>query len=111
MYEYRAGVIKVVDGDTVDLRVELGFGISIVERFRLAGIDAPEMRGESRMSGLAAKAGLSVLLAEYDQGPLIVRTEKDSKGKYGRYLATLVRGDVIINAALVSRGHAEYKSY
>ena len=68
MYEYRATVIKVVDGDTVDVDIDLGFGIVLSdERVRIAGIDTPESRTrdkEEKKFGLAAKARVKQLLGK-----------------------------------------------
>lgn len=118
MYEYNATVLRVVDGDTVDLRVDLGFGISVNERFRLAGIDAPESRTkdlQEKAKGLLSTVVLSEFLASHDNRCVIV-TQKDEKGKFGRYLCTLlVRGEhsgmIDINAKLVETGHAVWKDY
>ena len=89
MYEYHAELVRVVDGDTYDLCVDLGFGISFKERFRLKGADTPEVYG-SRASeeGREASAFVKALL-EAQPGPLQIRTFKDKKGKYGRYLVDI----------------------
>ena len=55
MYEYKGIVVKIVDADTIDVRVDLGFSISTHQRLRVARIDAWEIRGEERPKGLAAK--------------------------------------------------------
>lgn len=82
-FEYNAVLDRVVDGDTVDLRIDLGFEITHKIRVRLLGIDAPERFTDE---GKAATAALNGLL-EGEQ--LVVRTRKDRKGKYGRYLADI----------------------
>ena len=79
--------MRVVDGDTVDLDLMLGFGVVVRQRCRLAGIDAPEMRGVEREAGIAATAHLEMLLS--CDSTIICRTQKDKQGKYGRYIATL----------------------
>ena len=58
MYEYRARVVEVVDGDTIDLSVDLGFHFAFGTRFRLLGINAPELHAENPAPGQAAKAAL-----------------------------------------------------
>ena len=68
MYEYRATIVKVVDGDTVDVDIDLGFGIVLKdERVRIMGIDTPESRTRDKVEkkfGLAAKARLKALLGK-----------------------------------------------
>lgn len=92
MYQYRATLLDVVDGDTVDVDIDLGFGIWLRnERVRIMGIDTPESRTrdlEEKKFGLAAKKRITELLAS-DQ--VILKTEKgrggeDMKGKFGRIL-------------------------
>jgi len=87
MHEYRVKIVRVVDGDTVDVDIDLGFGIWMKgERVRLFGIDTPESRTrdlEEKKYGLAAKAYLKEKLAS---GTPLLRTFKDGVGKYGRIL-------------------------
>jgi micrococcal nuclease len=117
-YEYDVlEVVKVVDADTVDMRVDLGFKIHKEDRFRLYGIDAWEVRGEERPKGLLATEFLKAELAKgKEEGKvLIIQTYKDKQGKYGRYLATLLLVDdeskINLNKLLVEKGHAEYADY
>jgi micrococcal nuclease len=82
MYIYKAKLINVVDGDTVDLEIDLGFSITVRERFRLNHIDTPER-------GTPGAAEATALVKEYlESRELVVSTEK-GKDKYGRYLATI----------------------
>ena len=75
MYEYRATILRVIDGDTIEARVDLGFDVSVIERFRLYGINAPETKGESREEGKAATEYLRVLVAKNAQdGVLTIQT-------------------------------------
>ena len=110
MYEYAVKeIVKVVDGDTVDVVIDLGFDLSKKERVRLAGIDTPESRtrdAEEKVFGLEAKAYLTERL-EGSEG-LIVKTEKD--GKYGRMLGWLYCDNIegSINNLMVESGHAWY---
>jgi micrococcal nuclease len=87
MYEYRVKIIKVVDGDTVDVDIDLGFGVWLKkQRIRLYGIDTPESRTrdkEEKKYGLAAK---EYLKAHLKIGVPVLRTKKDGKGKFGRIL-------------------------
>ena len=91
MYEYAIKeIVKVVDGDTVDIVIDLGFNLSKKERVRLAGIDTPESRTrdlEEKAMGLEAKDFLTRRLNDGMASGLRVKTEKD--GKYGRMLGHL----------------------
>ena len=104
MYTYKAKLDRLVDGDTVDAHIDLGFDITIHKRIRLAGIDSPESRTrdlEEKARGLASKDKLVELLGD---GEFIV--ESKEVGKYGRVLGTLIVGDVNINDTLVQEGFA-----
>ena len=108
MYEYKVKeVVKVVDGDTIDVVIDLGFDLSKKERVRLAGIDTPESRTrdlDEKKLGLEAKEHLSTNLANAKQ--LIISTEKD--GKYGRMLGTIHMNDDIVslNQQMIDKGYA-----
>ena len=106
MYEYQIKeVVRVIDGDTVDVIIDLGFSLTKKERVRLAGIDAPESRTtdlQVKEFGLDAKEFLERRLA--DCPSLWVKTEKD--GKYGRMLGWIMCGQMNINEEMVSRGYA-----
>lgn len=105
MYEYRAQVLRVVDGDTVHLEVDVGFSASIKMKIRLAGINAPELDTDA---GKAARDYLSGLLPIGSN--VFIRTLKDRQEKYGRYLAYIyadsMNGSVCFNNLLVENGHA-----
>lgn len=106
LYIYSASVVKVVDGDTVDLEVDLGFGVYKIDRFRLLGINAPELHSTKpgeRERGEAARQFLASLCEGKD---VEIETFKDKADKYGRYLVMMDAGDVQINAAMVAAGHA-----
>jgi micrococcal nuclease len=104
LWHYRATVVRVVDGDTVDVSIDLGFHITTVLRLRLSGINAPEVHGVTAAAGHAATAALSAMVLE---AHLTIVTEKDRTEKYGRYLATLLLDDgTNVNEALVASGHA-----
>lgn len=110
LYHYNATVRRVVDGDTVDLDVDLGFSIIARQRFRLYGIDAPEVVGTARAAGLAATAHLQQLLPA--GAHVVIDSYKDAKDKYGRYLADIYTASgVTVNAQMVADGHAVYKDY
>jgi micrococcal nuclease len=105
MYEYQAIVLNVVDGDTIDVRVDLGMEVKIDQRIRMLGYNSPEVRGVERERGLAAKAFLVTMLPVGSQ--VILNTVKDRREKYGRYLGTVyVEGQsMTINDLMVSEGH------
>ncbi len=107
-YTYTATVLHVVDGDTVDLAVDLGFRVTVTDRFRLLGIDTPELRGVHAdvTAATAATEYLRSLLP--DTGIVTLRSHRRRIGqdKYGRWLADLWVGDVHINRAMVAAGHA-----
>ena len=93
MYEYRCKVLKVVDGDTADVDIDLGFGIVLTdERVRLMGIDTPESRTRDKVEKLFGKASSARLkeLIGGKSGPIlktqINRDGEDMKGKFGRIL-------------------------
>jgi len=112
MYEYRCKVVKIVDGDTVDVDIDLGFGVWLKkERIRMFGIDTPESRTrdlEEKKYGLAAKAYITKLLD--DEGGIVLKTRKDAEGKYGRILGELWRttdfADTSINELMIKNHHA-----
>ncbi len=100
MYEYRATCLRVVDGDTIHTRVDLGLDCSIELTVRLSGIDAIELR---EPGGKDARAWLAQQLA----GEFTLRTEKDRREKYGRYLGLILLDDgTDVNDELVQRGYA-----
>ena len=106
MYEYAVKkIVKVVDGDTVDVEIDLGFSLTKKERIRLAGIDTPETRTrdeEEKKLGIDAKEYLSMRLESSKN--LIVKTEKD--GKYGRMLGWLFDDNRSINRDMTDLGYA-----
>ena len=88
VYEYTAKLDRVVDGDTVDAELDLGFNIIYKERIRLMGIDTPESRTRNKVEkklGLKSKARLKELISE-NKGNIILKTSKEGKGKFGRIL-------------------------
>jgi len=88
MYEYKCKIIKVIDGDTADVDIDLGFGVWMKkQRIRFAGIDTPESRTRDLVEkkfGLAAKAYVQSYLPVGSDQTLV--TQKDATGKYGRIL-------------------------
>ena len=112
MYEYRCKLLKVIDGDTVDVDIDLGFGVWLKkQRIRLYGVDTPESRTrdlEEKKYGLAAKEYVKKFL---DDKWLILKTETyDAEGKLGRILGSLYRttnySDMSVNEYLIEKYHA-----
>ena len=111
MFEYYVKkVSKVVDGDTIDVDIDLGFDISFSSRVRLAGIDTPESRTTDKMEkalGLEAKAYLKHEIESAKK--VVIKTEKmDSSEKYGRILGWvfLDGSTVSLNEKMIQDGHA-----
>tara|TARA_R100001224_G_C3917307_1_gene114042 strand:- start:79 stop:471 length:393 start_codon:yes stop_codon:yes gene_type:complete len=106
MYEYAIKeIVKIIDGDTIDIIIDLGFSLTKKERVRLAGIDTPECRTrdlEEKTFGLEAKEYLAMRLDASKN--LIVKTEKD--GKYGRMLGWIHDEDRCINNDMILLGYA-----
>jgi micrococcal nuclease len=111
MYEYRVKqVLKVVDGDTIDVVIDLGFDISFTSRVRLAGIDTPESRTKDAREKILGKEVKDYLTKALDSATdIVIRTEKvDSSEKYGRILGWLFinRETDSLNLQLVNKGYA-----
>ena len=111
MYEYFVkNVTSVVDGDTIDVVIDLGFDIMFASRVRLAGIDTPESRTTDKAEkvlGLESKEYLKKYLK--DAKSVIIKTEKmDSSEKYGRILGWVyVNGDTVsLNDKMINDGYA-----
>jgi micrococcal nuclease len=107
MFEYNATVIKVVDGDTIDAMVDLGFGTWKKVRIRMHGINAPESRTrnlEEKKKGLAAKARLIEMLEENKNHFILI---SHGVGKFGRCLGEIyIKGhNTSLNKQLISEGY------
>lgn len=113
MYRYKVKeIIKMYDGDTITVIVDLGFNITKLEIIRLAYIDAPEIRGESRESGLISRDWLREKLTKaMEENGIIIETFKDHKGKYGRYIGDVIVDGISINKQMVTEGLAIFKDY
>lgn len=111
MYEYRTSIVKIVDGDTVDVDIDLGFGVWLKdERVRIMGIDTPESRTRDlveKQFGLASKKRLGELLGP---NPIlktqVAKDGEDMKGKFGRILGDFVGNDGrMITDVMIEEGH------
>ena len=108
MYEYRCKIRRVVDGDTVDIDIDLGFGVWLhKERVRIYGIDTPESRTrdkEEKKFGLMAKE----FVKQFVKGDsIILRTQKyDAKGKFGRILGDIIVDNKSMSETMIQEHHA-----
>jgi len=116
MYQYKATVERIVDGDTIDLTIDLGFKITTHQRIRLAGIDTPEIFSVKKDTpeynlGLEARNYVENRLATNDN-KVVIETEKYT-GKYGRYIGTITLADsaITLNDELVEKGFAVRVKY
>lgn len=108
LYHYRAELVKVIDGDTIKVDIDHGQDIWQKNKMvRLSGINAPETRGEYKEAGKMSKEFLSDYL---DRNPIVIHTEKDKKGKYGRLLAQVWvfnQAWVNVNQYMILQGRAK----
>jgi micrococcal nuclease len=116
MYKYKATVDRIVDGDTIDITIDLGFKITTHQRIRMAGINTPETYNvkkdsEEYKKGLAAKQFVEQRISE-NNFEVLIETEKET-GKYGRYIGTLWLADseISLNEELVTKGFAVVAHY
>ncbi len=109
--KYEAFITNVYDGDTVTVKVFLGMDVYTVQKIRLYGINAPEIRGSTKIKGYEARDALIELIYEKK---VLLETLKDKKGKYGRYLCILYieKGNdtINVNEWLVDNGFAEARN-
>ena len=106
MFEYNAKVKRVVDGDTLDAYIDLGFDVWIQKRIRLMGIDTPESRTRDKVEkryGLAAKHRLKEMLESTDDQFIL---KSHGVGKFGRVLGEIFVGDLNLNEQMIKEGHA-----
>ena len=111
MYEYRCKITRVVDGDTVDVDIDLGFGVWLhKERVRIYGIDTPESRTrdlEEKRYGLAAKEFVKEFVRDKGGSNIVLRTRKyDAKGKFGRILGDIIVDNVSMSETMIKEHHA-----
>ena len=108
MYEYKCKIVRIVDGDTVDVDIDLGFGVWMRnQRIRMYGIDTPESRTSDKVEKVYGKAATEFLVKWTNAGDLTLKTFKDGKGKFGRILGELwYGGEHNINQLLVDNHHA-----
>ena len=106
MHHYKIkNVDRVVDGDTIDVTIDLGFSLYHKTRIRLAGINTPETRTrdlEEKAAGIRAKDYLIKLIEEAN----LITLQTEKTGKFGRYLGIVYADDVDLNQTLINEGHA-----
>lgn len=107
LYHYRAKVQNVVDGDTLDLSIDLGFDIQFSLRVRLYGVDTPEKTGKTKVAGQAATAFTKAAVLNKD---VTIETIADKTEKFGRFLAKVYYDksgvEACLNDDLISSGNA-----
>ena len=106
-YTYRAIVVSIYDGDTWTVDIDCGFGIWLrKQKLRLYGVDTPELRGDEREAGLAARDWCRELAPPGTE--ILLETMKDKTGKYGRWLAVIWLDGLerSLNTSLIETGHA-----
>ncbi len=108
MYEYKAKVLSIYDGDTLTAEVDLGFNIKITEKFRLSGLNAPELKGDEKGDGLVSRDRLRDKILGRE---VTIKTFKDSTEKYGRYISEIYLDRENINEWLIAEGLAQRKKY
>lgn len=109
MYEYKAHIVSVYDGDTIRADIDVGFSIIFKNiDLRLFGINAPEMVGVNKLQGTIARDALRKRILDKD---VVIQTYKDKQEKYGRYLATVLLEGENINAWLVANKYAVAVNY
>ena len=109
MYTYNIQVVKVIDADTIDANIDLGFDVSVKKRIRFMGINTPESRtrdAEEKVRGLAAKKRVEELLQDAET----ITVQSHGVGKFGRCLGELILTqagkEINLNKLLISEGHA-----
>lgn len=107
MYEYGCTVERVVDGDTIDVVIDLGFSCMYKSRVRLFGIDTPESRTRNKDEKARGKLAAKFLSDAVSSGDVVLKTKlKDSRGKFGRVLATVWVDGKNINQSMIDHYHA-----
>lgn len=110
MYTYKATLVRLIDGDTLDVSIDLGFDISISQRVKLYGIATPDSKSsnlETKERGLEAKARLMELLTK----TFVIKSVLNKRGKYGRIMGIILVTDkfgdqVNLNDLMVAEGYA-----
>ena len=108
-YIYKAHVTSVYDGDTITCNINCGFGIILSnQKIRLYGINTPEVRGDTKKKGIEVRDKLREKILNKD---ILIKTIKDKKGKYGRWLGIIYYNQLNINDWLVKNNYAINQEY
>lgn len=105
MYEYKAKITNVVDGDTVDAIVDVGFKVTTTQRLRLLGIDTAELTSKDPVERAKAQEAKLFVIEQLLNKTVLIKTEKSDS--FGRYLANITLDGVDFNALMISKGLAE----
>ena len=107
MFEYKCKLVRVIDGDTIDVDIDLGFGVWLKkQRIRLYGIDTPESRTSDDVEKIYGNAAKDFLIKWTGAGDLTIKTHKDERGKFGRILGEIWTIDTNINDKMIEKHHA-----
>ena len=106
MYEYNCEVKRVVDGDTVDVVIDLGFSIHYASRVRLYGIDTPESRTRNKDEKVRGIMSKEYLIDALSKGQVVIKTHRDKKGKFGRVLGEMYVEGTNINLTMIDESLA-----
>lgn len=111
LYVYKVELVRVIDGDTVIVTIDLGFDVKITRTIRLADIDTPELKGETEKEQQAAEIARVKLFRELANKEIFLCSMKIKKDMYNRYLGVLYSDSYNINEKLLEEGYAkEYKN-
>lgn len=106
-YKYNAIVTHVIDGDTVELQIDLGFSVLVNCTCRLYGIDTPELKSKDKKQKELAISAKNYLNEKLIHKTVVAETFISKKDKYGRYLANIYLDNVLINKELIKLGYAK----
>jgi len=99
-FTYAAKVVRVIDGDTIKVDIDLGFGVWVHNHsIRLLGVHAPEITGKDKAIGQQETAALAAILPAGTD--IVLITQKDRSDKYGRYLGRIYKGELDVNAEML----------
>lgn len=108
-YIYKAHVDSVYDGDTITCTIDCGFGVYLAkQKIRLYGINCPEMRGDEKEEGRRSRDAVREKILDKQ---VLIKTMKDKKGKYGRYLGIVYIGDENVNEWIIAENYGVRADY
>lgn len=104
MYTYKATIVNVVDGDTVDAVIDVGFKMTTIQRLRLLGVDTAELTSKDPLERVKAQEAKLYTIEQLLNKSVLINTEKSDS--FGRYLATVYVGGIDFNKSLLEKGLA-----